>query len=82
MYGDGIMKELIKERIKKYVDNDIPIIVIFYTNIECGGQYGGLYFDSKKSSIEMNDDYVWIYSDNFESIVKWSNIICIHIEIL
>lgn len=76
------MKELIKERIKKYVNDDIPIMVIFYTNVECGGRYGGLCFDSKKSSIEMNDDYIWIYSDNFESIIKWSNIICIHIEIL
>lgn len=42
------MKELIKERIKKYVNDDIPIMVIFYTNVECGGRYGGLCFDSKK----------------------------------
>lgn len=81
MFG-GIMKKLIEERIKKYLNNDIPIIVLFYSNVECGGQYNGLCFDSRKSSIEMNDDYVWVCSYDFETIMKWSNIICIHIEIL
>lgn len=82
MFNGGIMKELIKERIKKYVDEDVPIMVLFYTNVECGGQYSGLCFDSRKDTIEMNDDYIWVCSDNSENIMRWSNIICIHIEML
>lgn len=82
MFGDGIMKEIIEERIKKYVDDDVPIMVVFYTDVECGGQYGGLCFDSRKGSIEMNDDYVWVCSDNDENFMKWNSIICVHIEIL
>lgn len=82
IYGDGIMKEMIKERIKKYINDNIPIMVIFYTDVECGGQYSGLCFDSRKSSIEMNDDYVWVCSDDDETFMKWNSIICVHIKML
>lgn len=82
MFNGGIMKEMVEERIKKYVDDDISIIVMFYTDVECGGQYGGLCFDSRKDSIEMNDDYIWVCSDEYETFMKWENIICVNIMIL
>ena len=82
MFGDGIMKEMIEERIKKYVDDDVPIMVLFYTDVECGRQYGGLCFDSRKGSIEMNDDYVWVCTEDDETFMKWNNVICVHIEML
>lgn len=73
------MKNEVYDRIKYYVDNDIPINVIFYSDVECGGQYGGVCFDSTKGSIEMNDDFLIVTDEKSVSIMRWENVICTYI---
>ena len=76
------MKKLIEERIERWINDGIPMMAIFYSNVECGGQYGGLCFDSTKHFIKITDDYVWVYAEDSETIMNWDSIICIHIEML
>lgn len=76
------MKIEIMDKIKSYVDSDIPIEVIFYTDMELGGQYGGVVFDSRKGFIKTNDKFLTISTDNSITYVKWKNIICVNIRCL
>lgn len=76
------MKYEVMERIKSYVDSDIFIEVIFYTDVECGGQYGGVVFDSRKGSIKTNDNFLTITTNNTMTFIKWENIICVNIRCL